>query len=463
MDTKRNEELLKTIKKVNIISRNLDKNYKKMKKEVITTPSIILDSFEQYSEPQEKLDRAINFFDRLVDLIEHTEDGILQLEGFKKNKGGNVVHAIPLVDIYGKIDKNLNFLQKHPKAKKVRKFVILAEDTQNQIYLVVSEVFFKTVYDKFLEKVPHLDLLAKFLVKTRDKTEIIENYISIFIKKLSFEEKIDDDEIFINLINKFEKELENVKELNNFLFESKLSIFLNQNLINILAENIKTDILRFITLKDTKREYWEILTFLKLYSKCKSININLLEYIESFLQVFFDEIENWNTIRSDFGPEKFVIFTQSLFKEFTDEFSKDFVYQYDEKLGISNRKELEDKILITILTKLKHLSLNENEIDKNAYLISNLLEISQMNKQIGDLVLFDEIQNYKKQLLEIIKDMKIQEEFEIKKIIKQVQNWKMGAEIKNSLIEHIKKICKEKAKKISYKGNIDRDLDEIDK
>lgn len=463
MDIRKNEEFCTILEKINQISKKLDKNYKKMKEEIITTPSSIIDSFDKYEDPQEKLSHAIRFFDHLNGLIKCTEGGLVHLDEFKKSKQSEITLVVPLITIYDEISGHIQFLYKHPKISQIRKYILLAEDTQDQIYFMTSSVFLRTVEQNFPSTVPRLDILSKFLVQRRDKTEIVERFIEICVKKLSFRESIEDDAIFLKRINQIEKDLEMIKELNDFLFDDKLATFLNQNLINILSENVKTDILRFIQLKDELREYKEIIIFLKLYSRCKRMKIDLIEYINAFLEYFFDAMENQTTLKADYGPEDFVLFCRDLFEGFTDELISDIISSHNETISVKDRQELEDTILLTALSKVKHLCQQETKLNQYAYIMSNLFELSQIKKDISDIVLFDEIKNYKKKLLEELKDIEIDNKSSLTSIIVQICNWNMRKEIKNSLIENIKKILKQKASKIVNKIDYEQYLSKLDR
>lgn len=463
MDTQKSRKILKALSQINEISQKLDTCYQEMKDSIITTPTAILDSFDKFITPNEELECAIKLFENLVSLIENIADATGLLKEFAKDANKNIDRSLVLISSSNNITKNCNSLQRYQNTKQIKKYLILGEQTKNSIYTEIENFFFRIIRTQFLKKIDNLEILSNFLTKNGDKVQIAEIYIQICVKKLSYKQYIEDKELFLEKCNNSSQDFEELKSMNSFLFEEKLAIFLNESLIKIIDDNLKTCILSFLQFIDTQKNFEDILYILRLYKISKESI--LVEYFNVFLKRFFDYLENLNVMEENYGSENFIFFSQKLFNFLTEKIIEEFLNNFNDSMKVENRKEFENKILLTIYTKIKHLCINKDKFIQNIYLIANMFELSQIKNEIYEINLFDEIKKCKKEMIKNLKDqaaeIKNDSTIFVNQIVEKISKWKSNKEIKSGIVDSVEKILKETVKNKPYKGNFEEQLGKL--
>lgn len=458
--------LINVLSETDEISQKLNKCYKKMSENIITTPTSILDSFQRFTEPKEELDYAIELFDNLVELTDNIEDAKINLDEFNESKEKDISELLGIIRMYGKLDRNIKFLSKYKNIKRIETYMNRGKNIKTTIYSVIEKAFFRKIKESPLKKLLNLHKISEFLVVNGDQSSIAEKYLHIYAQKFSFDKNLENQDDFIYEIGNSKKLFNEIKSMNSFLFERKLADFLNKNMINYMIEDMKTNILRFLNVLDKNKNPNCIFPLLQIYSISKSHNLDISEYVYAFMQRFFTFIDEITTMNHEMKVEEFVLFTNKISKNLNDDFVNDYVLKCGKKMHVSNRSELIDKLLLTSYTKLKHLCINEDELKQKVYLLVNVYELSRTKQNIGEKSLFDEVKEYKKNIIEKYKERSLKLKSDstrfIDQSVVQIKSWNLSNELKSGLTENLKKILKETAKKKGYKKDINKELSKLD-
>lgn len=460
------EKLTETLQKTDKISQALSKIYKKMERHIQNTPPTILETFERYSIPKKNLDCAIQFHEDFIKYSEDLEKNVSTINSYEKDREPNIKKDLGAVNAYESVKAHNNKIRKYQAINIVDAKIKKSEKSLEGVYDLIRKRFFVLIKSNFLNELEGLNKICNFLTTYGNKSEIIEGYIKIYTSKYCFEGELGQTDSFIKRINDSEKLFTSIQKMNMFLFETETYEFLNKNMIHLLKEDMKTNMMKFLDLVDRRKNKNDIFALFAIYDTAKSHEIDVLKHLHSLFQQLFRYIGDIENINSDFCVERFVTFTGRVVGAFTENLIKDYIDQYGKALKVKEQSAFEEKILQTLYTKIKDLAINENELNKNVYMLNNTSHLIKTRSNIGEKVLFDDLQDYKKDIVEYFRDEGLRCERNCTLFVNSTINcllkMTIPSETKNYIFENVKKVLRELYKKKKYDGNPEDVLSKLD-
>ncbi|ELA46596.1 hypothetical protein VCUG_01926 [Vavraia culicis subsp. floridensis] len=460
------EKLLNTLGKTDKIAQNLNQIYKKMESNTQNTPTTVLQTFERYSIPKKNLEYAIKFHEDYIKYCENVNESVLVIKDYKKANDTDIKKDLEVIEAYENIKNSNKNIKMYKSIGIVKTKIESSETALAGIYNSIRKRFFLLVKENMLIEVDGLNRISTFLITYGEKSEIAEKYMQTYFKEFNFRDALEDTDAFVKRVADSSKLFNDIREMNIFLFDTATYEFLNKNMINYLREDMKTNIMRFMDLIERRKNLKDIFMIIDLYDVAKINGISLLGCMDCLLHHLIRYIENVNQIDKKFEVESFVVFTTKVINSLNSQVAQDYVEKYGENLKVKEQDELKDKILLTLYMKIKHLSLNENELNKNVYLLNNINYIMKTRNAIGDKMLFDDIQIYKKGIISYLRDESANYGGNCTAFIDNTLNFftqtKIPNETRNYVLENVKKIFKDLNKRAPYNGDFEKILKRLD-
>lgn len=460
------EKIIDALDKIDKISRNLDQIYNNMRKNTESTPLSILDTFEKYTVPMKNLDLTIKFYDDLIDYLKTTNNSMSVLNNYAKEKNKTNEKDVHAVKACRNIKVGNSSISKYKSITIVRKQIDVTENIFNSLFNVIKKRFFSLIKDNLLHTLSGLDQMSLFLIEYGNKSEIVEKYMSMYINEYSFKKDLSNNAKFVERVVGSSELFENIKRMNMFLFPAEVHEMLNRNMIHLLKEDMKTNIFRLLNLIDRRNDLDDIFTVFSIYKVVKNHDIDMLGYLDTLFRHFFRYIDDVSSINEKPNVEEFVVYAGRIVQSFDECFLDDYIEHYGKNFNVSTRAEFEDKIMLTLYMKIKHLSLSMHGLKKNLYLLNNVNYLMKIRNNIGDIALFDDLQKYKKEIINTVKDDASKCRGNSTKFVNTTMVFfkenKLPKEMKNYMLENIKKIFKEITKQHTYDGNIDDIIKKLD-
>ncbi|ELQ76120.1 hypothetical protein THOM_0916 [Trachipleistophora hominis] len=463
------EKLVNTLAKTDKISQNLNQIYKKMENNAQNTPTTVLQTFERYSTPKKNLDYAIKFHNDYIKYCESVDESVVVVVDYKKTKETNIAKDLEAIKAYETIKKCNNNVKIYRNIGIVKAKIETSENALTGIYSCVKKRFFSLVKENLFIEVDGLNKISTFLTVYGEKSEIAEKYMQIYIKEFNFRDALENIDTFVKRVTESNKLFSDIRQMNVFLFDTATYEFLNKAMIDYFREDMKTNIMRLMDLIERRRNLHDIFVVIALYDVAKANDIDLLGCMDSLIHHIISYIGDINQIDKKYEVENFVVFTTKVVQSFNPQVMQDYIEKYGANLKVKEQNELVDKLLLTLYMKIKHLSVNESALNRNVYLLNNINYIMKTKNSIGDKMLFDDVQTFKKNIINDLKSESARYNDNctlfINNTIGFFSRTKVPSETRNYILENVKKIVKDLTKRTTYDGDVEevvRKLDELE-
>ncbi|TBU05603.1 hypothetical protein CWI36_0613p0010 [Hamiltosporidium magnivora] len=417
-------EFLFELESINKIGIEIEKDLKKIESYIKETPLSTLEAFKTYIEPKRNLDKIIYFYDLF---LKSAENIYKQQEKIEIIKNKEIVKEefdkeIKIIKCLEKIKGELFNFKKYQDIHAVKKFCDEVNKNVNLNLEMLEKSFFKYIGHQF----PNMNYktkicnLSNFLYLNREKSIFVKKYVDLFIIKYG-SRKIENK--YIELVNRvicLHEWIEEVKKVNDFLFEEDITGSINKEILEKLMLELKVVISHALMDIDRKNKPENLIYLIKLYSSIKikenirDTNMEMLfEFkkeclvlINNLLITFEQNIIHEKKNEKNFLCEQF----NKTFLDFCDTFKEnnncleELIFKFQENFAFENYDSFVNYYGVKCLRKTFDLSENLKGIQKCVYLLNNLDILQEYILEYKNIKIIEYLERNKNDIIKIWKN-----------------------------------------------------------
>ncbi|EPR79146.1 hypothetical protein SLOPH_1807 [Spraguea lophii 42_110] len=472
MNQSKISKLAQKLQKNSAITQKVGKLLSKIDDEIKKTPFKAIESLNKFIIPKKNIDLTIKFYKTILTTKDLFDSENIKLKenikkiNEKKYKTNNLRLEIETTNSIKAIQTGLEKLEEYSEIRIVK---ILVQDEQPHLDEALYSIllsFFKYL-KRFVPKVSDdSKTLLNFLMNNMEKTEIFKEYSNVFYKLYGYD-KLSKNEL-IERIKKLDDDLDEIKDINEFLLPENIKKLLNLELESNLIIKLKEKTMKMLVAIQKEENYNEIEFLGILYTNIylvrnklgdKELEKEILKLINNLLLTYFQEVEKLTKPNKNFHEEKVTKVCITIIKTFRDEekLCKKFIKKYKHIFDVGTKDELILKITLDLYKKIHNLGSTLKDKENIQYLLNNIFYLQKEIKTIDDKDLVSESQQLMSDFLDIWKSEIISTKNEekadfIRSKIENQSHFKVPSELREYIIEQIKKIVKKNFKGYKKEG-----------